>query len=60
MEYFVAWTFVSVLVFVFVFSVYKIAKFVITEDFSPDRYTYHTKDVDGEDVEYVVDKNEMV
>lgn len=60
MEYFIAWTFISAMVFVVVFSVYKLIRFAITEDFSPDRYTYQTKDVDGEQVEYVVDKNEIV
>lgn len=56
----VFWSFIFVLASVTVFSFYNLIKFMINEDFSPDRYTYVTKEVDGEKVEYVVDKNEIL
>lgn len=60
MKIFIFWIFVFSLVFVVAFSAYKLIKFFMTEDFSPDRYTYEIKEINGEKVEYVVDKNEMV
>lgn len=54
----VFWSFMAVLGIVTVYSFYKLARFLINEDFSPDRYTYVMKEIDGEKVEYVVDKND--
>lgn len=59
MEQVIIFAFLVVLAIAIAYSAMKIFNFLKNEDFSVDRYTYETKEINGEIVEVVIDKNDV-